>query len=105
LKADGRRRNETHDSGSILGVTESPEQRRARFARREKQREAGNDDEFDFWFGGEGDDDDAPQSVGGTNGGAPDSPNAKARSNAARHETLVRIAFHRIPDVCFPIQD
>jgi O-acetyl-ADP-ribose deacetylase (regulator of RNase III) len=105
LKADGRRRNETHDSGSILGVTESPEQRRARFARREKQREAGNDDEFDFWFGGGGDDDDAPQSVGGTNGCAPDSPNAKARSNAARHETLVRIAFHRIPDVCFPIQD
>ena len=83
-----RRPHDEHDSASILGVVESPEARRARALRREANREAGNDDEFDFWFGDGGDEDD---DVGGGKNG-PDSPTARARSAAARHESMVRAA-------------
>ena len=85
--ADGRedRLRDERDSASILGVIESPEERRVR-AQRAKTRE--EEDEFDYWFGDGGDEDgDARASASG-----PDSPTARARAAAARHEAMVRAA-------------
>jgi O-acetyl-ADP-ribose deacetylase (regulator of RNase III) len=85
---DGRknRLGDERDSASILGVIESPEERRVR-AQRAKTR-LQEEDEFDFWFGDGGDEDgDKRASASG-----PDSPTARARAAAARHDAMVRAA-------------
>jgi O-acetyl-ADP-ribose deacetylase (regulator of RNase III) len=85
---DGRknRLGDERDSASILGVIESPEERRVR-AQRAKTR-LQEEDEFDFWFGDGGDEDgDKRASASG-----PDSPTARSRAAAARHESMVRAA-------------
>jgi hypothetical protein len=76
------------DSASILGVIESPEERRARVMRDQSRQE---DDAFDLWFGdGSNEDDEYREAARG--GAAPDSPTARVRSAAARHEAMVRAA-------------
>ena len=79
------RLGDERDSASILGVIESPEERRMRVRRANTREE---EDEFDFWFGdGKDEDGDTRASVSG-----PESPTARARAAVARHEAMVRAA-------------